>query len=636
MVAASQAFSRPLFAWSAFAAFWTCLADPGGPNHIRLRTMGGFAIAGAAVAALASAAAGIGLLVAAPSLFALVFLCGLSRFIDTAVGPAGVLASVVAVVAIDSPNPPEGAAALAGVFLIGAVWAIVLCLLIWRIHPHRPARRAVGAIFRDLGDMAAELRASADRCTVDAGRAPLHTQHRRAVRHTIERARAMVIGVTTGRTDGPVRRRLMAVIEAGDRIFTGLIAIEHDLDARPDRSGAAILSGLLRRLGDVLTEINRQVLRTDPDWARLKLRAKSLARHARAAAGLDARAAEAWVQALADLMAGWTPLLDVPPSPTRAVSQHPKADVVNIRHALRVATVVLAAYLVTAHFSLTYSYWATMAIVMVMQSQAATTWPRVLERVIGSVAGGLAAAILTFLLPLPLELVVVIFPLAAATIAFRSVNYTLFVLFLTPLFVLVAELIAPGHGEVIAFARAFNNVLGGILALAGCLLLWPDPTPESFREKLAKAVEANLAYATLVASPNASLETVETARRQAGINSNAAEATRLRMILEGRRRRAHLDEAAALLAALRRLAGASAVASLAGEDAQGAAAAKRAARYDALRVALGAIVRGQSTDAAPSMETEPEDGIGKAVAHTVEISRLYASVAGRNAARRTA
>jgi uncharacterized membrane protein YccC len=634
MVVASQAFSRPLLAWSAFAAFWTCLADPGGPDHIRLRTMGGFALAGTALAALASAVAGMGPLVSAPSLFALVLLCGLSRFIGTTAGQAGVLASVVAVVAVDFPNPPEAAAALAGVFLIGAVWAIVLCVLIWRIHPHRPARRAVGAIFRDLGNMTAELRASADNGPVHAGRVLLHAQHRRAVRHTIERARAMVNGVATGRDDGPVRRGLMAVIEAGDRIFAGLIALEHDLDAPPDRSRAANLSGLLRRLGDVLAEINRQVLRTDPDWASLHLRAKALARYARATADLDARAAEAWVQALSDLLANWAPRTDELASPTCAASQRPKADAVSVRHALRVATVVLVAYMVTAYFSLTYSYWATMAVVVVMQSQAATTWPRMIERVIGSVAGGFAAAALTFLLPSPLALLVVIFPLAAATIAFRSVNYTLFVLFLTPLFVLVAELISPGHGESIAFARAFNNVLGAVLGLAGCLLLWPDPAPQSFREKLARAVDANLAYAALAAYPDASLEAIETARRQAGINSNAAETTRLRMILEGRRRRAHLDEAALLLAALRRLAGASAVASLAGGTT--VSAAKRAARYDALRAGLSAIVRGRPSDAAPLMDTEPADGVGKAVAHAVEMSRLYAVVAGTNAARRDA
>ena len=36
------------------------------------------------------------------------------------------------------------------------------------------------------------------------------------------------------------------------------------------------------------------------------------------------------------------------------------------------------------------------------------------------------------------------FPIAAATVACRRVNYTVFVFFLTPLFVLVTELLHPG------------------------------------------------------------------------------------------------------------------------------------------------------------------------------------------------
>jgi uncharacterized membrane protein YccC len=94
-----------------------------------------------------------------------------------------------------------------------------------------------------------------------------------------------------------------------------------------------------------------------------------------------------------------------------------------------------------------------MAAIVVMQPGATPTWPRMVERVIGSVGGGLVAVVLGLLFPSPWECLVIIFPLAAATIALRFVNYTLFVLFLTPLFILVAELVAPANGETIAFTR---------------------------------------------------------------------------------------------------------------------------------------------------------------------------------------
>src|SRR4029450_754339 len=109
------------------------------------------------------------------------------------------------------------------------------------------------------------------------------------------------------------------------------------------------------------------------------------------------------------------------------------------------------------------------------------------------------------------------------------------------------------------------NVLGRVLGLLGCLFLWPDRAPLTFAERLAAAIDANLAYAALVLRQGTPVGVIDAARRQAGIASNDAEVTRHRMVLEGRRRPAHLDKAEALLATLRRLAGASTAAWLSEE-----------------------------------------------------------------------
>jgi uncharacterized membrane protein YccC len=132
-----------------------------------------------------------------------------------------------------------------------------------------------------------------------------------------------------------------------------------------------------------------------------------------------------------------------------------------LRHAGRVAVAVIISYTIAAQLDLTFSYWATMATVVVMQPLATSTWPRSVERMIGSISGGLLAALLVAHLSDPFELVAVIVPLAAATIALRLVNYTLYVLFLTPLFVLVTDLVHPQLG--IASARANNNIIGSLV-----------------------------------------------------------------------------------------------------------------------------------------------------------------------------
>ena len=54
----------------------------------------------------------------------------------------------------------------------------------------------------------------------------------------------------------------------------------------------------------------------------------------------------------------------------------------------------------------------------------------------------------------------------------RPIGYSYFTLFLTPLFVLIAE--GTRNEPHLVYARLLNTVLGGVLAFAAGSLLWPD------------------------------------------------------------------------------------------------------------------------------------------------------------------
>lgn len=615
LVLATIALHWPMFAWTAYAAFWACLADPGGADRHRLRVMGAFVLGGAVLAGVMSCVASVGgPVVTVAVLFAVVSLCGMSRLLGPDMAQAGLLVNVAAVVAVDIPTAPAQALVLSGVFLGGGVLAIVLCLLVWRIHPHRPTRRAVAAVFRDLAEMTAELARAQAAGAPDAGGARrLESEHRWAVRNAIERARSKVEQLAAWRRESPVPGSLAAAVDACDRIFAGLIALGHEGGGPGSASTARLPAHLLDQLDAALAEGRRQVLRSDPDWTGLRAHAERLASAAGAATGLAARVTSVWSRALLDLAQGRAPAAGVAPDRAASAPSNPGRVLATARHAIRLATVVLAAYFAAHQLSLPCTYWATVAVVVVMQPYAETAWPRVLERIVGSIVGGLAAAALASVLTAPWQLLLIVFPLAAATIALRSVNYTLFVLFLSPLFVLVTELLAPGQGHEhgFALARAAYNVLGCLLALAGSLLLWPERRPEPLAPRLADAVEANLTYAALTVEPAVARDRVEAARRRAGVCSSAAEAALHRMRLEGRRRRARLDEAGALLAQLRRLAGATTAAWLTVDAAE----------------AGGTVERG-------GPETLSLSGLEAVVAQVRDACRAYAAGAGEGGASR--
>jgi uncharacterized membrane protein YccC len=613
MVAAAVWLHRPGLAPAAFGAFWACLADPGGTYRSRFAFMGLFAGAGTITAFIASATAGIGPFAAAAALVPLVFLPSLSAMYGAEASRVGTLVCVVAAVAVAIPNPPAAALQLAGVFLLGCVWAMVLCIGIWRIQHFAPARRAIAKVFGQLGAMTSGLLKHDDpgpaaRFDWDA----FNAEHRRCIRATIEWARGVVAVLETSNP------RYRIEIEVADRIFAALIAIAHALAERGPPFEARTERDLLHRLLLLLAEAQSQAARRIPQPARLFSEAAVLQNESTAIATVIGRGIGAATTALTGLANAWRSAPRLPGAPELVESRTARLlkpiPATALTHAVRVAIAVVIAYALGSWLNLTFSYWATMAAVVVVQPEAASIWQRSIERMVGSIAGGVLAALLIFALPSKIALLALIFPMAAATIAFRLVNYTIFVLFVTTLFVLVTELLQPVSG--IVSVRVLNNVIGSLVGLGASRLLWRVSGAKRPAEVLAEAVQAHFAYTAGVLGATGTAAEVESLRRAAGLASNAAEAMQHRMALEGQSGRAHLAEMAELLHALRRLAGsaiAASLASLPGDPARAAGVVREA-------VTLAEAIEGRPGAMLPTVPAgEPQDDVDRAL-HGVTVA----------------
>jgi len=141
--------------------------------------------------------------------------------------------------------------------------------------------------------------------------------------------------------------------------------------------------------------------------------------------------------------------------------------------------------------------------------------------------------------------------------ALRPVSYSLFVLFITPTFVLVADFAAPGGAEIAhAIIRLENNIFGCVIALLATFLLWPSREPARFNQRLAEAVTANVNYLaeSLGRTKSDELE-LERLRRAAGLASNNAEEVLARLRLEKLDTTNEDRSGSTALALLRRVAG---------------------------------------------------------------------------------
>lgn len=490
--------------WSIFAAFWTCLCVGPGSGRSQRRVLGAFVVLGALTAFAGSWLAFSGptaALVAGPLL---VFL---SILLPARVPNSNLLATllaVVAVVAVGFPLPLHTALIEAVSFLLGAGWAYVLIHGLWRIDPHAPLDLAARAVVARLADMAADLVGTGEGPHRDAQWHRAHGEHRRAVRLALERLGALL---PLHADEKPLRLApYLRAQEAAETVFSALIALDHAFILR---TGPAHERLAVARTFHGGLEAWRRIPRAFQTPTMIERWLKLVEhRRARLRGALVSGCLRALAQALTSLKQGGPPAA-MPPLP------RPVAPRAAFRQALRQASGVLLVYIAARAFHLGYPYWGSMAVVVVLQKGTRVTWMRAMERICGSLLGGVgAAALLHIAYPVPL-LAGLCVVLAALAIALRSVNYTSFVVFLTVLFVTVTALLHPGEG--IATARIADNTLGSLVALLSVLAVWPERRP-SLRATLKAALQANRAYLHAV-EHRAPFVQVHAARRAAGLAS---------------------------------------------------------------------------------------------------------------------
>jgi uncharacterized membrane protein YccC len=196
--------------------------------------------------------------------------------------------------------------------------------------------------------------------------------------------------------------------------------------------------------------------------------------------------------------------------------------------------------------------------VMTMQPFFALTFTRAIERILGTMLGGVVAASIATVCTTPLAIALALFPLTVASLSLRSVSYALFMVCLTPTVVLLSELGAPGEAELkIAAMRALFTLLGGTLAVVASSLLWPTWEPGRLAVEIGRAIRAHGAYARAEISAllgEAPADSVAPARRAAGLASNNVESSLQRALLE-RFQNDRVEAALTVDAALRRVAG---------------------------------------------------------------------------------
>ena len=408
------------------------LADAGGPYLNRVKRVCSAAVFGGAAGLVIGAVThGHGWL----AVVALVVVAGVSGLLS-ARGDIGSVTGLQLLVYTSLGAGPIGALRpvwhTAAGFLIGVVWALILILPGWLHAPYGREQRDVAAVYDALAGLLRSV--GGDEFTVrrQALTGALNTAY-----DELLTARSTATGLNRRRA------RLLGVLNASHLMAEAAVAVGL-AGTRPP----PLITDVVSRLADAIRTGSPPPM-IPPAWsdspAMLTLR-DAMAEAARA---LSRDWYRAWPLARRTLTSGQ----------------------VNWMFTLRLMACMGAAGLVSEVLPLQRSYWVPLTVAIVFKPDYGSVFARALQRGIGTVVGAVAGAVLLVLVHGTWLLIP--FAVLAALLPFgRSRNYGLLATFLTPLVVVLIDLLNPG-GWRLAEDRLIDTLIGCAIVLLIGFAPWP-------------------------------------------------------------------------------------------------------------------------------------------------------------------
>ncbi len=480
---------------------------------------------------------------------AVVFTASMARAFGGIAATIGTTIAIVVAIAAEATSSP--AFITAGLFALGSAWAVALSTIIWPVWPHLPLRAPTAQVYAALANYTEAIAEVARDHAGDTAWSAIAREHQRRVRAAIEAARIAMVELRARRsgesTVGANTRLILG--EAESELFK-LIAYADELESRgATTADAAVLAELVtsyREIRDQTLSRRAGAWKPDAPIATPSRLARELVRTSRMVVDVSRDLDVLPMQPSSHIAA---PQAAARPATTARDALSTRSPI--FHHAARVTLAGVVALIVGRIASPRHAVWVSITALAVLQPYLGPTLQRVVERVVGTVLGCAIALALIGTIASPLGTALAMFPLAVISVVTRPRSYRLFVLFLTPVFLLVADRWSPTIGT--ALVRMLDVAIGGAIA---ALAAFVKPSWERARlpEALGAALDATSAYVTCTFDGGTRAQ-LAASRRSVGIALETAESSLERMLAEPRRLQHGAADAVLLLTYTRRLSG---------------------------------------------------------------------------------
>jgi uncharacterized membrane protein YccC len=164
------------------------------------------------------------------------------------------------------------------------------------------------------------------------------------------------------------------------------------------------------------------------------------------------------------------------------------------RYALRIATAVAAAYLVSIVFALSHSYWIMLTVVTILKPVYHLTKKRNFERVIGTMAGIIIGSLIIWFV----ESNTILFLLMVLTMllaySFLRIYYMAFVVCLTTYLIITFHFLDPEQFRFLIGERLVDTLIGAVIAAIAARFIFPVWQGMNIRSAMEKVIDSNIRF----------------------------------------------------------------------------------------------------------------------------------------------
>ncbi|MEO8823158.1 MAG: FUSC family membrane protein [Ginsengibacter sp.] len=164
------------------------------------------------------------------------------------------------------------------------------------------------------------------------------------------------------------------------------------------------------------------------------------------------------------------------------------------RHSLRVMITCGVGFILSKLFLHgNHSYWILMTIIIILKPAFSLTKKKNADRLLGTIGGGILGLLLLFFIHDKVILLCLLIFFMLGTYTFKTLNYIVMVVFLTPYVLILFHFLGLGALNV-ASERLMDTAIGSVLAALGSYFLFPIWESSQLQNYMANVLKANIHF----------------------------------------------------------------------------------------------------------------------------------------------